>query len=87
MSVTLEQISRLRNLQKESNSITDDIIGSLESKCREPLLDVLETVLENAAEFPDSDSILRVIEELKAKPSNKKDRSGKKKKTDDTHEA
>lgn len=77
----LDKIERLRKLQKESNIIIDDIYGSLENKCREGLLEVLETVLENAHEFPDSESALRVVDELAGSrsSSHKKDRSKKEK--------
>lgn len=59
-----EKVERLRKLQKECRVLMDDICDSLQGKCKETLFDVLETVLENVDEFPDTESAVRMINEF-----------------------
>lgn len=75
----LEKIERLRKLQKESHQIMDDISESLHGKCRENLFDVLDSILENIDEFPDSESAMLMINELGSTISHRKDRNKKEK--------
>jgi len=78
---TLDKISRLRKLQKESHQLIEELQDSLAPNCKEGLLDVLDNVLDSTDEFADSESVLRVFDELTTK-TKKKERSSKKDKKD-----
>lgn len=81
----IDKIERLRKLQLECSSTVDDIVGSLESKCdNEALLELVENVLDLAYEFPDSDTVQRVLSEIvsKKESSHKKDKKKHRKEHD-----
>jgi len=81
--MTLEaKIGQLRSLQKEVKNIVEDIFDSYDGKCKDGLLDVIETILDNASEFADTESVVKMLDTISEGIKSKKERKKERKKAD-----
>ena len=81
-----DKIERLRKLQKESRALSDEILTSLQGKCKETLFEVLEVILDNVDEFPDTETAVRAINEVSSRHAHKKEKESSKRRRKETDE-
>jgi hypothetical protein len=74
-----DKIEQLRKSQRESHALMEDIYEKMESKCSESLLDVLDSILENIDQFPDTASAIKAVYALTGKDASTSSSSSSKK--------